>query len=54
VRDHHPDRLALGPQGIRERQAAAKRVAVGVLVAEDQDLAVPVDQRFQLVERAFL
>jgi hypothetical protein len=32
--------LARGLQGFGERQAAAERVAVGVLVAEDQDFLV--------------
>jgi len=32
--------LARGAQRLREREAAAERVAVGVLVTEDQDLLV--------------
>jgi hypothetical protein len=51
VRDHDPHRLAPGAQRLGEGQAAAERVAVGVLVAEDEDLAVAVDQRFELIER---
>jgi hypothetical protein len=41
--------LAGGPQRFREREAAPERVAVGVLVAEDQDLFVGVDELFDLV-----
>ena len=48
-RHEDPDVFALGPQSFRESQAAAERVAVGVLVAEDQDLLVRVDQVLDLV-----
>ena len=48
-RYEHPDVLALGAQRLREREAAPESVAVGVLVAEDQDLLVGVDQVFDLV-----
>ena len=41
--------LARGAQGLGPRQAAAKGVAVGVLVPEDQDLVVRVDELFDLV-----
>jgi len=51
MRDHHPDGLALSAQRLGEGQAAAQGVTVGVLVAEDEDLAVVVDQRLELVER---
>jgi hypothetical protein len=50
MRDHDPNRLALRAQCFCERKAAAQRVAVGVLVPEDQDLLVPVDQRLELIE----
>src|SRR6266516_5754142 len=43
------DFLAFGAQRFREREAAAEGVAVGVLVAEDQDLLVGVDQVLDLV-----
>src|SRR5438094_1794326 len=43
-RNQHPDILALRPECFGEGEAAAKRVAVGVLVAEDQDLLVGLDQ----------
>ncbi|HZQ49466.1 MAG TPA: hypothetical protein VFB69_04075 [Candidatus Dormibacteraeota bacterium] len=41
--------LARGAQRLSEREAAAERVAVGVLVSEDQDLFVGVDQLLDLV-----
>jgi hypothetical protein len=41
--------LARGPQGLGEGEAAAERVAVGVLVSEDQDLLVGVDEVLDLV-----
>ena len=43
-RHQHPDVLALRPECFGEGKAAAKRVAVGVLVAEDQDLLVGLDE----------
>jgi len=43
--------LAGRAKSLRERKAAAQGVTVGVLVAEDEDLAVVVDQRLELVER---
>src|SRR6202030_1818645 len=48
-RDEHPDFLARAAQRLREGEAAAQRVAVRVLVAEDQDLLVGVDQFLDLV-----
>ena len=53
-RHQHPDLLAFGAQRLREGQAAAERVAVGVLVAEDQDLLVGVDEILDLVEQVRL
>jgi hypothetical protein len=50
VWDHHPDRLAPALERFGEGQAAAEGVAVGVLVAEDQDLVVLVDQSPELVD----
>jgi hypothetical protein len=50
MRDHDPDRLALRAKRLGETQAAAERVAVGVFVAEDQDLVVALDQRLELIE----
>jgi hypothetical protein len=41
--------LSGGSQGLRERQAAAERVPVGILVSEDQDLLVGLDQLPDLV-----
>jgi hypothetical protein len=41
--------LARGPQGLREGEAAAKCVAVCVLVSEDQDLLVGLDELLDLV-----
>jgi len=41
--------LAGGAQSLGEGEAAAQRVAVGVLVAEDQDLLVGVDELLDLV-----
>jgi len=38
-------------QGFPEGEAAAEGVAVGVLVPENEYLPVPVDQRFELVQR---
>ena len=49
MRDQHPYVLAQGPQGFGERQAAAERVAVRVLVTEDQDFLVRVDELLDLV-----
>src|ERR1041384_2440956 len=43
-RDKHPDVFALGTKRFGERQAAAERVAVGVLVTEDQDLLIGLDE----------
>src|SRR5579859_7854792 len=41
-RDEHPYVLARGAQRLGEREAAAQRVAVSVLVTKDQDLLVGV------------
>jgi len=41
--------LARGAQRLGERKAAAERVAVGVLVAEDQDFLVGGDELPDLV-----
>jgi hypothetical protein len=41
--------LACRSQRLRESKAAAERVAVGVLVAEDQDLLVGFDEVLDLV-----
>jgi len=53
-RHEDPDILAFRPQRLREREAAAERVAVGVLVTEDQDLLVRIDQIFDLVIEMWL
>jgi hypothetical protein len=45
--------LARPAQGLREREAAAEGVAVGVLVAEDQDLLVGLDELLDLVVMMF-
>ena len=47
--DEHPDVLARGAQSLSEREVAPKGVAIGILVAEDQDLLVGVDQLLDLV-----
>jgi len=44
--------LARGAQRLREGEAAAKRVTVGVLVTEDQDLLVGVEELLDLVVEA--
>jgi hypothetical protein len=54
VRYHDPDGLALRAERFGEAKAAAQSVAVGVLVPENEDLAVAVDQSFELVERAYI
>ncbi len=41
--------LPRGLQRLSEREAAAERVAVGVLVSEDQDLLVGLDELLDLV-----
>jgi hypothetical protein len=41
--------LARGTQGLSEREAAAERVPVGVLVTEDQDLLVGLNELLDLV-----
>jgi len=41
--------LAGGAQSLREGEAAPERVAVGVLVTEDQDLLIRVDELLDLV-----
>jgi hypothetical protein len=41
--------LARGAERLREREAAPQRVAVRVLVSEDQDLLVGVEELFDLV-----
>src|SRR3977135_4089305 len=48
-RDEHPHVLAGRAQRLSERQAAAKRVAVGVFVPEDQDLLVVLYELLDLV-----
>src|SRR5713226_6333019 len=48
-RYEHPNFLARDAEGFSECQAASKRVSVGVLVAEDQDLLVGLDQLLDLV-----
>jgi hypothetical protein len=45
----HPDLFALRSERLGKGETAAQRVAVGVLVAEDEDLLVGVDQLFDLV-----
>jgi hypothetical protein len=44
--------LARGAQRLREGEAAAECVAIGVLVTEDQDLLVGVDELLDLVVQA--
>ena len=44
--------LARRAQRLREGEAAAEGVAVGVLVTEDQDLLVGVEELFDLVVEA--
>ena len=44
--------LARRAQRLREGEAAAEGVAVGVLVTEDQDLLVCVEELFDLVVEA--
>ena len=48
-RDQHPHMLAGSLQCLRECEAAAERVPVRILVAEDQDLLVGLDQLPDLV-----
>ena len=48
--DEHGHVLACGAQRLRESEAAAQRVAVGVLVTEDQDLLVGLDELLDLVK----
>jgi hypothetical protein len=50
--DQHPYVLARGAQRLREREAAAERVAVGVLVTEDKDLLVGFEELLDLVVKA--
>jgi hypothetical protein len=50
--DEHRHVLACGAQRLREGEAAAQRVAVGVLVTEDQDLLVGLDELLDLVVEA--
>src|SRR5207248_67989 len=49
-RDHDVDGLAARAQRLREGEAAAQRVAVGVFVTEDQDLLVAVEQLLELTD----
>jgi hypothetical protein len=42
--------LAPRPERLGKREAAAKRVPVRILVAEDEDLLVGVDELLDLVE----
>ena len=49
-RDEHPHVFAGGPERFGESEAAPERVAIGILVAEDQDLLVGVDQLLDLVK----
>ncbi len=44
--------LARSAQRLREGEAAAKRVAVGVLVTEDQDLLIGLEELLDLVVEA--
>src|SRR4030088_2208811 len=53
-RNEHPDLLPRRTQRLGERQAAAKGVAVCVLVPEDQDLLVGVDELLDLVVKVWL
>ena len=48
-RDEHPDVLTVGAERFSKRKAASERVAVGILVPEDQDLLVGVDKLLDLV-----
>jgi hypothetical protein len=48
-RDQDPHVFARGSQSLGEREAAPEGVAIGVFVAEDQDLLVGVDQLLDLV-----
>jgi hypothetical protein len=41
--------LARGAERLSKRKAAAKRVSIGVFVAEDEDLLVGVDEILDLV-----
>jgi hypothetical protein len=41
--------LAGRAKSLGEREAAAQRVPIGVLVAEDEDLVVRIDELFDLV-----
>ncbi len=50
--DQHPHVLARGAKRLREREAAAERVAVGVLVTEDEDLLVGLEELLDLVVEA--
>jgi len=52
--DEHPHVLARRAQSLREGEAAAEGVAVGVLVTEDQDLLVRLDQILDLVIEMWL
>src|ERR1700687_1827056 len=47
-RDEHPHVFARGAQSLGEREAAPERVAVGILVTEDQDPLVGVDELLDL------
>jgi hypothetical protein len=49
VRDEDPHLLAGRAKRLSERQAAAQRVPIGVLVAEDEDLFVGLDELLDLV-----
>ena len=52
MRDEHPHMLARGAKRFGEGEAAPERVAVGVLVTEDQDLLIGVEELFDLVVEA--
>jgi hypothetical protein len=52
MRDQHPHVLAGGPKRLSEGEAAPERVAVSVLVTEDQDLLIGVEELFDLVVEA--
>src|ERR1700674_2804691 len=49
-RDEHPHLLACRFERLRKRKAAAKRVPIRILVAEDEDLVVGIDEILDLVE----
>ena len=48
-RNENPHILARAAKSLRESKAAPKGVAIGILVAEDQDLLVGIDEFLDLV-----